>query len=187
MGGISADSRMEELSGHHTRAALSRIGSITSVDGTVAQNPSEVMESLTHSIKRRDDILPTRQASNFGAQMLGRAKIDTTGASINDHELYDQDTAPESKWMLKVRSLLVLGETTDFQDSANGSVNGDSGGFNVVDKFQDLADSALIDKSGKDRLHLVPKKPTSPELKKSRSDKKVDNTRSSTPTGGART
>jgi len=174
-GGGGGDHRLEKLSGHHSHAALARIGSVVSVDATTALNPSEIMDNQGHGLKRRDDILPTRQASSFGAQMLSQhAAGSGSGASSDDEDGGNVTPAPEAKWMLKVRSLLVLSETTDYVD-AKSSVSA----LNIVDNFHDLAGSALVDRSGKDRFHKSAPKPKSPDLKKKRSDKNLIKTNSS--------
>jgi len=129
--GIAAgdDTRLDDLGGHHSHAALARIGSISSIDGAVALNPSEIIDTQSHTLRRRDDILPTRNASNFGAQMLNRSNF--SSADIPDAD--DEVDVPESNWMKKVRALLVLGETTDYLES-DSSVSGDHV-VNMVEKF----------------------------------------------------
>ena len=72
---------------------------------------------------------------------------DAISASVEGDEV----DVPESNWMKKVRALLVLGETTDYLES-DSSVSGDHV-VNMVEKFHNLAGSALVDKSGKDRIH----------------------------------
>lgn len=177
-GGITAaDDRLQQLKGHHSHAALARIGSVVSVDGTTALNPSEVIEQQGQTLRRRDDILPTRNASasNFGAQMLAQ-HYDNEGSNYNSDDDDGGTISPpqETKWMQKVRSLLVLSETTDYLDSRSGSVNGDSAGLNIVDNFHDLADSALVDRSGKDRYHKEARRPKSPvDLNKKKSDRNL--------------